>query len=673
MCCALIWRWMLYNSRKQAMIEKRRLSPEESLKLAQQEEKQKNRGELKIFFGASPGVGKTFMMLEDAQKKRKEGVDIVVGVVETHGRKEVKALLEGFEQMHPHKTMYRGKTLSEFDLDAALKRFPTLILLDEMAHTNAPGSRHLKRWQDIQELLDRGINVYTTLNVQHLESLNDIVWQITGVRVHETIPDSIFEMANTIELVDLPPDDLLKRLQEGKVYIPEVAELALKHFFRRGNLFALRELAMRVAAEQVGTQVLTQRREQGIIETWPTVERLLVCIGPEPNTSKLIRAAKRMAKSLHAEWIAVHVEAPRVRLTQAQHNEAIHNLRLAEQLGAETLILTGVDVVEELIRFAHERNVTKIVLGKNIRPRWKDYLFGSLVNELVRYSGEIDIYVLTGERESISLPRSVLAKRPEPIPWRLYAYTFLLVSLATLANLVIHQYLQLSNIVMVYLLVVVMVAMRGLMGPALVASLLSVIAYDLFFILPYHSLSSSNLQSVITLMMMLLVAYVISHLTVITRKQADAAHIRERRISALHELGRKLAAGRELDEIVSIGVRYISEAFDSEVLLLLPDKQRLSISASYPSKQSLNDKEFSVAQWVFDLGQIAGMGTGTLPSTDAIYVPLLTSHGSVGVLMVRPLEPDLLLVPEQLHLLEACARQIALAIEIGQLYDKSKH
>jgi two-component system sensor histidine kinase KdpD len=656
------------------MIEKRRLSPAESLKLAQEEEQGKKRGQLKIFFGAAPGVGKTFMMLEEARAKRKDGVDVVIGVVETHGRKEVKALTEGIEHLHLSKTMYRGKVLMEFDLDAALKRFPTLILLDEMAHTNAPNSRHLKRWQDIQELLDRGINVYTTLNVQHLESLNDIVFQITGVRVHETIPDSIFEMANTIELVDLPPDDLLKRLQEGKVYIPEVAELAQQHFFRRGNLFALRELALRVAAEQVGTQVLTQRRAQGTADTWPTVERLLVCIGPEPNSSKLIRAAKRMATGLHAEWIAVHVEAPRVHLTTEQHNEAIHNLRLAEQLGAETLILNGVDVVDEIIRFARERNVTKIVLSKNIRPRWKDYLFGSLVNELVRYSGEIDIYVLTGEREGISLPRSVLVKRPEPIPWRLYSYTFLLVSLATLANVVLFPYLQLSNMVMIYLLVVVLIAMRGMMGPALVASLLSVIAFDFFFILPHHSLRSSNIQSVITLMMMLLVAYVISHLTVLTQKQAEAAHIRERRISALHELGRKLAAGRALNDISSIGVRYISEAFDSEVLLMLPDKKQLKVRASYPSKQILNDKEQSVAQWVFDLGKIAGMGTGTLPSTDAVYVPLMTSHGSVGVLRVRPIEPDLLLVPEQLHLLEACARQIALAVEIGQLYEKSnKH
>lgn len=653
------------------MIKKRRLSPEESLKLAEEEEHQKKQGHLKIFFGAAPGVGKTYMMLEDAKSRREEGVDIVVGVVETHGRKEIKTLLEGLETLPLNETMYRGKAIQEFDIDAALKRFPTLILIDEMAHTNVAGSRHFKRWQDIQELLDRGINVYTTLNVQHLESLNDIIAQITGVRVHETIPDAQFEMANTIELVDLPPDDLLKRLQEGKVYIPEVAELATQHFFRRSNLFALRELALRVTAEQVGTQVLTQRRAQGVVETWPTVERLLVCIGPEQNATKLIRSTRRMANSLHAEWIAVHVEAPRVHLTEEQHAKAINHLRLAEQLGAETLVLTGLDVVDEIVRLARERNVTKIVLAKNIRPRWKDFLFGSLVNELIRFSGEIDIYVLTGEREALLLPKSVLNKRSDSIPWKIYGYGIFLVILATLANFVLFPYLQLSNIVMIYLLVVVLVAMRGSIGPALFTSLLSVIAFDFFFILQEFKLATS-IQSVVTLMMMLLVGYVISHLTVLTKKQAEAAHIRERRISALHELGRKLAAGRALHEITAIGVRYISEAFDSQVLLLMPEKKGLEVNASYPLKQAVTEKELSVSQWVFDLGQIAGMGTGTLPSTDAVYVPLLTSHGSVGVLRVQPLEPDLMRVPEQLHLLEACARQIALALEIGQLHEKPK-
>jgi two-component system sensor histidine kinase KdpD len=641
------------------------------LKLAKEEEDQKKRGQLKIFFGAAPGVGKTYTMIEDARKRRAEGVDVVVGVVETHGRKEIKKLLEGLEILPRQKTRYRGKSMEEFDIDAALKRFPTLILIDEMAHTNVTGSRHLKRWQDIRELLDRGINVYTTLNVQHLESLNDSIAQITGIHVHETIPDAQFEMANAIELIDLPPEDLLKRLQEGKVYIPEVAELAAQHFFRQSNLFALRELALRVTAEQVDTQVLIQRRAQGVVETWPTVERLLVCIGPEPNATKLIRSAKRMANSLHAEWIAVHVEAPRVRLTAAQHAEAIHHLRLAEQLGAETIILTGIDVVDEIIRFARERNVTKIVLSKNIRARWKDFLFGSLVNELIRYSGSIDIYVLTGGRKGLILPKSLLLKKSKPINWKLYAYAIFLVILATVANLILFPYLQLSNNVMIYLLVVVLVAKRGDIGPSLFASVLSVIAFDIFFIQPHFKLASS-IQSVITLCMMLLVGYVISHLTVLTKKQAEAAHVRERRISALHELGKKLAAGRALNEITAIGVRYISEAFDSQVLLLMPEKKQLTVSASYPAKKALTEKEFSVAQWVFDLGQIAGMGTGTLPSTDAVYVPLLTSHGSVGVLRVQPIDPELLRVPEQLHLLEACARQIALALEIGQLHEKPK-
>jgi two-component system sensor histidine kinase KdpD len=375
-----------------------RPTPEQLLQRVQEEERQQRRGKLKIYLGAAPGVGKTYAMLQDALAQHVEGLDVIVGVVETHGRQEIEAMLKKLESL-PHKIMdYRGKKFAEFDLDAAFKRNPALILMDEMAHTNIPGSRHTERWQDIKEILNHGIDVYTTLNVQHVESFNDVVAQIIGVQVKETVPDSILELADTIELVDLPPEELLQRLQEGKVYIPEQAALAKEHFFRKGNLIALRELALRVTAECVETQVLLYRQGEGIQRIWPTQERLLVCVGPGTKSAKVIRAAKRMATGLQAEWIAVHVEAPRLRLSQAQHNNAMQNLRAASLLGAETRILHGHDLVKEIINFAHEWNITKIIIGKQIRPRWKDFLFRSLADELIRHSEEIDVYIITGDK-----------------------------------------------------------------------------------------------------------------------------------------------------------------------------------------------------------------------------------------------------------------------------------
>ena len=379
-------------------METKRPDPDELLDRAVSDEKRQSQGKLKIFFGAAPGVGKTHAMLRAAQKKREEGVDIVVGVVETHGRKETEALLDGLEILPRRIHAHRGRDIPELDIDAALARNPSLIIVDELAHTNAPGSRHKKRWRDVEELLYAGISVYTTVNVQHLESLNDIVRQITGVIVRETLPDSFLDRADEIELIDLPPDDLLQRLKEGKVYIPEQAEKAMEHFFRKGNLIALRELALRRTAERVDEQMECYRRDTGVQNIWPAAERILVCIGPNPRSIRLIRAARRMAAGLRAEWIALHVEAPsRIKPSQEDMKLLAEHMRLAESLGAQTVTLTGHKASEEILNYARERNVNRIVIGKPTHPRWKDKLLGSLLDEIVRGSGDIEIYVITGD------------------------------------------------------------------------------------------------------------------------------------------------------------------------------------------------------------------------------------------------------------------------------------
>ena len=643
-----------------------RPNPETFLLRAREEEKQSNRGKLKIYLGAAPGVGKTYTMLEDALAKRSQGLDIIIGIVESHGRKEIESFLRKLEILPRQKIAYHGQEISEFDLDGALKRNPAVILIDEMAHTNAPGLRHAKRWQDIKEILDRGIDVYTTLNVQHIESLNDVVTQIIHTRVKETVPDSMIEMADSVELVDLPSEDLLKRLEEGKIYIPQQVELATEHFFRRGNLSALRELALRVTAERVGEQVLLYRQGQGIKFIWPTKEKLLVCIGADSNANKLIRAARRLAETLHAEWVAVHIDTG---LSQEHRNIAIQNLRLAEQLGAETKILSGMDVTKEIINCARDNNISKIVLGKHIRPFWKSILRDTLSDKVIRHSGEIDIYLITyevGKKPKSTIP----IKRV--IPWGTYVFAIGIVTLTTLIGFPLVKYLHATNIIMLYFITITIVALFGRIGPSILASILSVVLYDYFFISPAHHFFIDDPQHFLTLLVMLLVTQTISHLTILLRKQVEAAHLAEQRTSTLHSLSRQLASTRGVDKLLDTAVSYVAQVFNSEVLVLLFESNQLSVRAGYGSKLILSEKEQSVAQWVFDLGQIAGLGTDTLPFSDAIYVPLLSSQKAIGVLRVRPIKPEQLFTPEQTHLLEACANQVALAIEVDRLHEQKK-
>lgn len=646
-----------------------RPNPERLLKLAQEEERHHLRGKLKIYLGAAPGVGKTYTMLQDALAKREQGLDVVVGIVETHGRKDLNEFLKGLEILPRQVVEYRNQQLTEFDLDAALMRNPALILMDEMAHTNAPGLRHDKRWQDIKELLDRGVDVYTTLNVQHIESLNDIVSQIVHMQIKETVPDSMVEMADTVELVDLPPEDLIKRLQEGKVYIPQQAALAAENFFRKGNLIALRELALRVTAERVNAQVLLFRQGEGIKHVWRTREKLLVCVGSHSQSTDIIRAARRMASSLQAEWIAVNVETPDIKMSEEKRNRTILNLRLAEQLGAETKILIGVNLVEEIINFAREQNITTIIVGKHVRSRWRELFFSSLADELVRFSGEIDVYIISGIQKETIKPQSPSVIKSS-ISWKVYFVTIGIVTFITGINFLLFPFLSPSSLMMVYLLGITLAALYGRTGPSILVSILSILAYDFFFIPPYYRLIPFNYEYIINLLIMLLLALIISRIAIVSRRQAEAARLAEQYTATLHTLSRQLASTRGVDKLLEIAVKHIERVFDCEVLAFTPEEHHLKVRIG--GRGSLSAKEQGVAQWVYDMGQVAGLGTDTLPFSDSIYIPLQASLETIGVLRVHPLQKKYFFTPEQMHLLQSCANQTALAIEVDRLQEKSK-
>jgi len=645
-------------------MEERRPDPDELLQRARKEEERKREGQLKIFFGAAPGVGKTYSMLEAARQKKREGVETVVGLVETHGRKETEALLEGLEVLPRRAVEYRGTRLKEFDLDAALLRKPAVMLVDELAHTNAPGSRHKKRWQDIYELLGAGISVYTTMNVQHLESLNDVVSQITGINVRETVPDFLLERADDIELVDLPPDDLIQRLREGKVYMPDQAAAAIENFFRKGNLIALRELALRRTADRVDEQMRTYRQDKGIKDIWPAGERILVCVGHNPRSIRLIHSARRLAAGLRAEWIAVHVEAPsRVRSSESDIKQLADHMRLAESLGAESVTLSGHPMSEEIITYARSRNVTRIIVGKPTHARWKDKLFGSPLDEIVRGSGDIDVYVISGD---VTEPHHHPERRRRPRTWKRREWLwsiFMVASCTGIARFMI-PYFERLDVAMIYLLGVVITASRTSTWPSVFTAVLSIAAYDFFFIPPYYSFAVSDIRYLLTFSVMFIVSFVISRLTLRVRQQADAARLRERRTAGLYLLSRDLVRERGAGRLSEIAVKHMAEMFQSQVVILLPDEQnRLAPSFRGPGVYAPDQQELSVAQWVYEHRQPAGLSTDTLPGAKALYLPLIASAGVIGVIGILPKSAPDGFEPEQFHYLEAFANQTAIAIE----------
>ncbi|HUL50815.1 MAG TPA: sensor histidine kinase KdpD [Gemmatimonadales bacterium] len=648
-----------------------RPSPEAMLERVRAEEARAGRGHLKIFFGASPGVGKTYAMLEDARAKKREGADVVVGLVETHGRAETAALLEGLEVL-PRKTIeYRGVALREFDLDAALARKPSLILVDELAHTNAPGSRHARRWQDVEELLGAGINVSTTLNVQHLESLNDVVAQITGVQVRETVPDTMLDEADEVELADLSADDLLRRMQEGKVYVPDQAAHAIQEFFRKGNLIALRELALRRTAERVDAQMRGYMQEHGIHETWPAGDRLLVCIGPNPAGARLVRAGKRIATTLKCDWVVFYCEAPGQRISASDREALQQNLQLAQELGAQVVSVSGENVGDEVLAYARDHNSTRIVVGKPTHARWRDKLYGSTLDKLVRGSGDVDVYVISGDADEKAPRRVPLAGRPSP--WSEYGRAAVVPVICTALGFAIMRVLSITDVAMVFLLGVALVASRYGRGPTVFASFLSIALFDFCFVPPQGTFAVSDVRYLLTFGVMFAIALIMSNLTLRIRAQAETARERERRTGALYAMSRELAAIRGQDQLVATVNAHVRDTFGAPALVLLPDESRhLRLPKASSPEVSIDDKERSVATWVFEHGQAAGAGTDTLPASQGLYIPLVAASGSIGVLGVRPSDPRRFQDPAVRQLLETFAGQAALALERAMLAEQAQ-
>ncbi|WP_175971473.1 sensor histidine kinase [Burkholderia sp. BCC0322] len=656
-----------------------RPDPDQLLDKLQRDEEKQRRGQLKIFFGASAGVGKTYAMLQAARQRLQEGVDVVVGIVETHGRSETAALLDGFDVLPLARIDYRGRTLTEFDLDGALARQPQLILVDELAHSNVQGARHLKRWQDVYELLDAGIDVYTTVNVQHLESLNDVVGAITGIRVWETVPDRVFDAADEVTLVDLPAEELLERMRDGKVYLAQQAERAVRNFFRKGNLIALRELALRRTADRVDAQMREYRADRSIQRIWQARERLLVCVGPGPEAPTLVRAAARLAASLKADWIAVYVETPRLqRLPDARRQRTLDALKLAAELGAETATLAGADAVAALIGYAKVRNVSKIVAGGSPKVGLMRRFVRPFGEKLAERAGDVDLMLIraSASDEARAAPLDARARDwrdafaqfgTHRSPPRHYVYAAAICAAITVVASLVSERLDLTNLVMLYLLGVVFSAVRLGRGPGVLQSFLSVAAFDYFFVPPRMSFSVSDTQYLLTFFGMLLTSLVISHLTSTLTRQASVAQRRERRTGAIYAMARELGAALTTEQIVEIGSRHVGEVFRARVAFLLPDsadKVRQKIEEPDAAVTLTGaDLDSDVGQWVYDQQKPAGRGTDTLPATVALYLPLKAPMRTRGVLAVASREPRELEVPEQQRMLDAFAAQIALALE----------
>jgi two-component system sensor histidine kinase KdpD len=640
-----------------------RPSPEALLAAARE-----NRGRLKVFLGAAPGVGKTYEMLTAGRARRKEGVDVVIGIVETHKRAETEALLEGFEIVPRKKVPYRDSTLDEMDIDAILARRPKLVLVDELAHTNAPGSRHEKRYQDVEELLAAGIDVYSTLNIQHLESLNDVVAQITTVRVRETLPDHVIDKADEVELIDLTPKDLIQRLHEGKVYVPEVAQRALNHYFSEGNLTALRELSLRRTAQRVDDQMLTYMQAHAIPGPWAAGERILVCINEHPSAAGLIRYARRAADRLQARWVALYIETPRYhQLSEGERDRVAQTLRLAERLGATAVTLPGRDIAEDLLDYARANNITQIIIGKSRRSRWFELLHGSVVDALVRRSGHIGVQVLAAEAVEAE-PGSRLGIAPRP-PFRPEPYVIAtaLTAIATAIGYFFDQQIDLPNVSMIFIPVVLFSAIRHGLLPSLWATALSTLSYNFFFTEPLYTFTIHDPSNVVAVFFLLLVAIIASQLAAQSRAQAEAARRQAASTAALYGFSRKIAGIGNMDDLLWAVAHQIALMLKAHVVLLLPDGGDLLVRVGYPPEDELDEADLAAAKWSWSRGQPAGRSSDTLPGAKRLFLPLRTERGLVGVMgLDRPtdkLGEGSLLSPDERRLLDALADQAAVAIE----------
>ncbi len=651
-------------------MEQERPSPESMLARAEREAARSGRGHLKVFLGATPGVGKTYAMLEAARAHRAAGGDVVVGWVETHGRKETASLLDGMDRIPPRSMVHRGVQVLEFDLDAALERAPKLLLVDELAHTNVPGSRHARRWQDVVELLDAGVDVWTTLNVQHVESLNDVVAGITGVVVRETVPDSLIDGADEIEVVDLPPDELLQRMRDGKVYLPAQAQQASANFFRKGNLIALRELVLRRAAERVEAQAAEYKREHGIDETWRTQERLLVAFDHAERAADLIRAGRRMAASLHAPWIALTVEDPRhARLPEADRERLAANVALAQRLGAETLVVRGDDVAAQVLSVAAERGITRILVGRPSRSRWLSLLRPSRTELIVRASAGIDVLVTTGEAPTVGSHRPPAARVPAPA--REYGWALLAVVLFTAVCLATRDLFTLADQAMIYLLGVLVASSRLSRVPSLVCAVASIAALDYVFVPPVYSFAVSDVSYAVTFSVMLVVAIAVSRRTVRMREDADAAREGERRSASLFAMSREFSNAETEEAVAEVAARNAGSVVRRDAVVLLRGDTGLRRMAGAEGGRLADPRERAVAEYAADQGRPAGHGTDTLPAAVALYLPLVGMRGPLGVLGISAGEGEPELTPSQRQLLETFAAQTGAALERVMLREEA--
>jgi two-component system sensor histidine kinase KdpD len=643
-----------------------RPSPEALLHQAEQE----GRGRLKIFLGAAPGVGKTYEMLQTAQAKHREGVDTVIGVVETHGRKDTEALLPGLESVPRRRVEYNGHALEEMDLDAILARHPKLVLVDELAHTNAPGSRHPKRYLDVEELLDSGIDVYTTLNIQHLESLNDVVAKITRIRVRETVPDSIIDRADDVEVVDLTPEDLIQRLKDGKVYVPAQAERAVRHYFQAGNLTALRELALRRTAQRVDEQMVTYMRAHAIAGPWAAGERVLVGVNEAPNCAAVVRYVRVLADRLHAPWTAVYIETSRThRLSEAARDRISECQRLAQRLGGDAVTVPAADVTQGLIDYARDNNFTHVVIAKSRRSRWSELWRGSHTHRLIRRAGDLHVHVIAEPQREVGAKSGAeeigegVAARPDGVDAGPYAGSLGMVAAALLVGLGLQHWLAVQSISLVFLTAVLTSAIAYGLWPSLFACLASVLAYNFFFLPPVYTFTIADPENVVALFFFGVVAVIASNLAARMRAQAVAARQRAKTTEDLYLFSRKLAGVVTLDELLWATAHQIALMLKVRVVLLLPEGESIAVRAGYPPEDSLDDADLAAAKWCWQNNRPAGRDTDTLPGTRRLFLPIRTGRGAVGVVGIDSDDPGPLFSPDQRRLLDALSDQTALAIE----------
>ena len=652
-----------------------RPDPDQLLATVTKDEEREGRGHLRIFLGMVAGVGKTFAMLSQAKQKATSGVDVVIGLIDTHGRKETAALIEGFEFIPRKKMTYRETIIEEMDLDAILERRPKLVVVDELAHTNAPGSRHSKRYLDVMELLDEGIDVWTALNVQHLESRSDTVTQITGVPIRELVPDSILDRADEVTLIDLPPEELLRRLKEGKIYATEAANRAAQNFFQVGNLTALREIALRITAERVDQELREIMQFQRISGPWKASERLMVAVFGSPYSEKLIRWTRRMAYTLGAPWMGVYVNT-NVPMNQEEQDLLTQNLALVISLGGEVVTTSGEDICSTLLRIANQRNITQIVVGKPKRHFWEDLVRGgSLVGRLIRDSGHIDVYVVAAEGKSPTVnDRRVWDDLQDWVPalsdW---GQVVLIVSFVTFVSLLIDPWIGYRAVGILYLFLVITSGFVHSFGAVLLASILSGLAWDYLFIPPRYSLNVTEPEDAMMLVVFVVAALVMGSLALRLRRRNEAILIREERASALYGLSHEISQAGSVDRIITLAIRELSQLFNADVAVILaPDKNGDDTPEVHRSSQYILDsKEIGVAQWVVEHEQPAGRFTETLPMAEGHYVPLQAASGVQGVVGLKPRKNRNFNI-DQRSLLAAFSQQIAIALEREGLHEEAR-